>query len=232
MEPLSSNPALTQLSHRELIHRLLADPNHQPVVREFISRYDSVIRRTVAGAIYKRGKAAGSKLMACMIEDIVNDIYCRLFQRDCRALRTFQCRYENSIFAYLRTICWNMVRYQLRNDLNKNAAGRRYSIDAVEEKWGGPSTERAPASLCSAVAQINAVEHSDLERMIYANFHRIFHAKHAKRNFIIFKLHFLHGYHCHEIACIKSLGLRANAVSNTAARIRQWLRREFCKLAN
>jgi DNA-directed RNA polymerase specialized sigma24 family protein len=232
MEPLSSNRALTQLSHRELIHKLQADPGHQPAVREFISRYDTVIRRNIISAIYKRGKAAGNECMTWMIDDFVNEIYCRLFRRDCQALRAFRCRYKSSIFAYLRAICWNMVRYQLRNDLSKNAAGRRYSIDTAEEKWGGLSTEQVPASLCSAVAQIEAVERSDLERMIYANFHQIFCAKHAKRNFIIFKLHFLHGYHCHEIACIKSLGLRTKGVNNAAARIRHWLRREFCNLAN
>lgn len=231
MEPLTSNRALTQLSHRELIHKLQADPGDQPAVREFISRYDVVIRRTVAGAIYQRGKTAGRGFMTWMLEDIVNEIYYRLFQRDCQALRTFQCRYESSIFAYLRTICWNIVRNQLRNDVNKNAAGRQYSIDAAEEKWGEFSTERVPASLCSAVARIDGVERSDLERMIYANFHQIFRAEHAKRNFIIFKLHFLHGYHCHEIARIKSLGLRTKGVNNAAARIRLWLRREFGKMA-
>jgi RNA polymerase sigma factor (sigma-70 family) len=231
MEPLSSNRALTQLSHRELIHKLQVDPSHPPAVREFISRYDAVIRRTVAGAIYKKGKAAGNECITWMIEDFVNEIYCRLFQRDCLALRRFQCRYENSIFAYLRAICWNMIRYQLRNGLNKNAAGQQYSLDAAGEKRGGLSTERVPASLCAAVAQIDAIERSELERMIYTIFHQIFRAKHAKRNFIIFKLHFLHGYHCHEIACIKSLGLRTKGVNNAAARIRQWLRREFCKLA-
>jgi hypothetical protein len=48
----------------------------------------------------------------------------------------------------------------------------------------------------------------------------------VNRNFIIFKLHFLHGYHGHEIARIKGLGLSERGVNVTADRIRQWLRQE------
>jgi hypothetical protein len=60
--------------------------------------------------------------------------------------------------------------------------------------------------------------------MVRTGFRGAFRDANVNRNFIIFKLHFLHGYHSREIARIKGLGLSERGIGNTADRIRQWLR--------
>jgi DNA-directed RNA polymerase specialized sigma24 family protein len=214
---------LGQLSHRELIRLLVANPHHRPVLQEFISRYNSTIRQTVAGAISKRKAALGYETIQLLIDDAVNETYCRLFQHNCRALRTFHCRYTNSIFAYLRTICLNVVRNQMRDHLRKRPKGQLQSIDEIEEKGGGQLFERSEASLNLAAVATDSAEIRILEQFIRTRLGQVFRPDLVNRNFIIFKLHFRYGYYCHEIARIKALGLGESGVGNTADRIRQWL---------
>jgi len=223
MKPLSSNGAFAQLSHPELIRLLAADPHCRPVVREFVSRYDIFIRQTAARAIRTRMAAAGREVIQQMIDDSANEIYCRLFQRDCQALRSFKCCYENSIFAYLRTICLNAVHNQIRNDMQKNCFGQLQSLSEVEENPGGRLIERNAAALGALVAETDKAEFRMLEQTIRAGFCRAFSAARANRNFIIFKLHFIHGYYCHEIAHVKALGLSAKRIGNIATHIRKRL---------
>jgi RNA polymerase sigma factor (sigma-70 family) len=227
MKPLSANGALAQLSHSELIRLLVADPRCRPVVQEFVSRYDIFIRQTVARALRSRMAAAGRKAIQQRIEDFVNEIYCRLFQRDCQALRSFKCRYENSIFAYLRIICLNAVRIQIRNDMQKNRCRQLQSLSDIEEKSGERLIERNAAASGALAAETDTTEFSLLEQAIRAGLCRAFSAAHANRNFIIFKLHFIHGYQCREIAHVKALGLSTKRIGNIATHIRKWLSQEL-----
>ena len=50
--------------------------------------------------------------------------------------------------------------------------------------------------------------------------------QHLDRNLIIFKLHFIFGYHYDEIARIKSLGLGESGVGNTIARLKHRFQNE------
>jgi hypothetical protein len=62
--------------------------------------------------------------------------------------------------------------------------------------------------------------------MVRASFRFVFRDAKVNRNFLIFKLHFLCGYHGHEIARIKGLGLSERGINAAADRIRLWLRDE------
>jgi RNA polymerase sigma-70 factor (ECF subfamily) len=221
--------AAAKLSHHELIRLLVADSRRQPVAQEFITRYDNLIRATAARALYKKKMEVAREFIPLMIEDVVNETYCRLFRQNCQALRLFQGRHENSIFAYLRTICLNVVRNQFRDYQRKDSPWRLHSINEIEEKSGGAPAERDPASASAVAAEADAAEFKMLQQMIRAIISQAFRAAHANRNYIIFKLHFLHGYHGHEIARIKALGLGESGVGNAIDRIRHFLRLEFAR---
>jgi DNA-directed RNA polymerase specialized sigma24 family protein len=182
-----------------------------------------MIRHTITQALSKKMAAAGYEGIRLMIEDTVNETYCRLFQQDCQALRSFKCRYQNSIFAYLRTISLHMVSNQMRTYRRRHANGQLQSLEAMQEN---SRTQLAGSTSEVAIAGDESAEHKALEHLVHASFRVVFRDTKVNRNFIIFKLHFLHGYHGHEIARIKGLGLSERGVNVTADRIRQWLRQE------
>lgn len=227
MQSHALDDALAQLSHKELILALAERPSCCALVREFIARYDPVIRQAITSAVRARIATTVYTALQPLIEDAVNETYYRLFRYNCRALRRFRCRYENAIFAYLRTICRNTVSLQMRHEWWSQANVSLWSIDEMMEKCRGEFAPRAVSAATYSTRAEESHECQRLEQMIRTGFLQTFCAKHAKRNFIIFKLHFLYGYHLHEIANIKAFGLSVSGVANTTDRIRRWLRREF-----
>jgi RNA polymerase sigma factor (sigma-70 family) len=219
-----ANYTLMPLPHNELIRLLVANPRDEVVARKFISRYDHFIRQTITSAVYKWMAAAGYERVQTMIEDLVNETYCRLFQNDCQVLRVFKCRYENSIFAYLRTVALSVLSNQMRTYRRKQAFEQLQAFDGAPENQNGKRVDGGTLGADLGGAATQAVECKSLEQMVRAGLRAAFRDANVNRNFIIFKLHFLHGYNSHEIARIKGLGLSERGVGNTAGRIRQWLR--------
>jgi DNA-directed RNA polymerase specialized sigma24 family protein len=226
MDTLTSSAALTQLSHEELIHELAAAPHRRAVMKEFISRYDDVIRRAATQALFKCKGAADPQSLQAMIEDSVNETYCRLFLEDCRALRSFKGHYENSIFAYLRTITRNTVHNQMRQHRRHWAPGSLQSLEAMNDKSAGRLADCGWGVSEWAVESGKMTEAPALTQLVHGSFRFAFSRPNVNRNFIIFKLYFLYGYRSEEIAHIKGLSLSVQGVYVTADRMRQWLRQD------
>ncbi|MGH7496878.1 MAG: RNA polymerase sigma factor [bacterium] len=226
MESLTFSPNLTQLSHEELIHELATAPRHRAVMKEFISRYDAVIRHAAAQALYKSAGTRSFYDLEAMIEEGVNETYCRLFRQDCQPLRSFKGHYKNSIFAYLRTITHNAVNNQLREYRRHWAAGKMKSLEAMNDKSEGRLEECGWRVSEGAVENGKMTEGPALTQIVHGSFRFVFSPPNVNRNFIIFKLYFQYGYRSEEIARIKGLSLSEQGVYVTADRIRQWLRQE------
>ena len=222
--PALTRNALAQLNHQALVQELARAPHNRHVQNEFISRYEPYIRHTVAQAIYAVGTVSYCDQMRDMTDDLVNEIFYRLFRNRCRVLAGAALQYDSSIFAYLRSMCHNMVRNYVRDYFSREPlahplarAGRKDDETAftlIEELPGEESGALGHAlpEACSYAATIWRKQ---------ASF-----AQHMNRNLLIFKLHFIYGYHYDEIACIKGLGLGESGVGNTIARLKHRLQNE------
>jgi DNA-directed RNA polymerase specialized sigma24 family protein len=188
-----------------------------------MARYDEVIRRLAANAVYKRKGNAGYEATQSLIEEAVSETYCRLWQNDCQVLRSFKCRYDNSIFAYLQIITRCVVSNLIRLHRRQHAFGQLESLEALEEEPAGRLAGSRKAPSHSAMAGCPAAEYNLMEEAVRDSLRLAFRDANVNRNFIIFKLHFLYGYRSHEIASIKGLGLSEKGIGNTANRIRQRL---------
>lgn len=223
--PTAERP-LARIPHDELIRLFITDPQNQVLANEFMARYDTVIRQTVTNVLYKRKGNIGYEAIQPMIEDAVSETYCRLLQNDCQVLRSFKCRYANSVFSYLRTIAFSVASNQLRSYGRQKAFGTLPSLDELNERyergWGEANLALPPAEATAS----QETERKSMEERCRENFRLAFRDAKVNRNFIIFKLHFLYGYHSHEIARIKSLGLSVRGVGNMADRMRRHLRTE------
>ncbi len=223
MATVLDKEVLAKLTHQQLVQILAASPRDRLIQNEFISRSEPFIRYTVTQAIYALGKMSYCEMMRDMADDVVNEIFYRLFRNDCRVLRNFEAQYESSIFAYLRTMCLNMVRNYVRDYFNKEPLAHCRTMNWSEEDGAHTFIDRIPVEEESAhTASIpEACTHAaDIWRKQAA------FAQNLNRNLIIFKLHFVHGYHYDEIARIKGLGLGESGVGNTIARLKHRLQNE------
>ncbi len=215
---------LAQMKHQTLVQELAQSPRNRLVQNEFISRYAPYIRYTITQAIYSFGKPRYCEQMRSLVDDIVNEIFFRLFRNDCRVLAGAELQYESSIFAYLRSMCQNMVRNYVRDYFSHEPLAHSYAptnwreeetpYDLIEQipEEEGPSQFLGMPEACNYAAEIWRKQ---------ASF-----AQHMNRNLIIFKLHFIYGYHYDEIARIKGLGLGESGVGNTIARLKHRLQNE------
>lgn len=227
MKTFFSNRAAAELGHRELIRVLAADGQNRPLIQEFILRYHPHIRRSVIYSLRRRTLGPRDDRLRPEVDDFVNEVYCRLFQRRCQALRSFKGRHENSVLAYLHTISLNVVRNQFRVSVWQRAAQPLYFSQEQEERAEGQFKKGLAAFLPAEATEIEVLEDRRLEEMIYAKLAGVFRAEIVSRNFLIFKLRFLCGYCCQEIARLQALGLREKSVRNTAHSMRKLLRQKL-----
>jgi len=220
MKMLAAERPLENVPHDELIRLLAANPQNRVLANEFVCRYDEVIRQTVAREIYKR-KANGAEMIHPHLEDAVSETYLRLFRHGAQALRRFKGRHANAIFVYLRTIAYRVVSNHYRDCMRHNVRETSQPLDEIEETGDDGEVPRVSDE---AATPNHRVERQSMEAMLRANFRHAFRDINVHRNFIIFKLHFIYGYHAGEIAHLKGLGLSERSVGNTTDRMRQWLK--------
>ncbi len=214
---------LTKMKHHDLIQAIAKCPRNRLIQNEFVARYKPFIRHTVSQAVYDLGKTNYSAMMRDMIDDVVNEIFYRLFRNDCRVLCGVEMQYESSIFAYLRSMCLNMVRNYVRDYFCREPLAHSRTAGWVEEDCPQSFLEQIPnedetthafdiPEACTFAAEIWSKQAAFTQNL--------------DRNLIIFKLHFIYGYHYDEIARIKGLGLGESGVGNTIARLKQRLQNE------
>lgn len=222
--PALTRNALAQMKHQTLVHELTRAPHNRLVQNEFISRYEPYIRHTVAQAIYAVGNVSYCEQMRDMTGDLVNEIFYRLFRNRCRVLAGAALQYESSIFAYLRSMCHNMVRNYVRDYFSREPLAH----PLVRAGWKDDET---PYALINELPDAESASpgHTLPEACSYAATiwrKQASFAQHMNRNLLIFKLHFIYGYHYDEIARIKGLGLGESGVGNTIARLKHRLQNE------
>lgn len=217
----SGREMLKRLGHQELVQALAKAPRSRLLQNEFVARYTDFIQQTVRRAVYDLGKTRGHGILREMTEDLVNEVFYRVFRNDCRVLCGVEAQYDRSIFAYLRAMCLNMVRNFVRDHFTKEPLAHCRNLPAqmeydepqnfLEQIPAEESNERAAgvqeAAICAAEVWSKQ-----------ASF-----AQNMDRNLLVFKLHFLYGYHYDEIARIKGLGLGESGVGNTIARLKHRL---------
>lgn len=93
------------LSNTALIHLLAQSPNHLLAGNEFFERFDKFIRL----AVLKASRRSNSTVGRGLLDDLMQDVYMKLFANDGQALKQFKGQHENSIFVFLQVIATRVV---------------------------------------------------------------------------------------------------------------------------
>lgn len=212
---------LAQISNNELIKLCARDDRNNAVCTELLHRFDKFIRLAVIRACHRNKISASGDPF---FEDLVQDVYFRLFEKNCKALKDYKGQSENSIFLYLLVI----VRHTIINHLVKSCAQKRpvitRSIDEPMEKKG----EFEPISLLDILKSDDIDIENEVvgkEELLYY-LQKIVSGKHKDRDILIFKL-FTDGFLPEDIATQFNVGLSAKRVSNIISNLKHELRVYF-----
>ena len=154
---------------------------------------------------------------ACdVVPDLAQEVYLRLVQHDGRVLRSFRGTTEFSVLAFLGRISSSVVTdYQRQLATEK----RRAPIVPIESIKAGELTGSRSAG--AAEFDSNAIgailSWIDVERIVEGDPDR----KNARRNALIFKLHYIDGFQAAEIARFTGFELTKSGVESILARMRK-----------
>ncbi len=151
-----------------------------------------------------------------VVPDLAQEVYLRLVQHNGRVLRSFRGTTEFSVLAFLGRISSSVVQdYQRQLATEK----RRAPIIPIESiklgELAGFRSPGAPEFDSNALGPI--LSWIDVERIVEGEPDR----KNARRNALIFKLHYVDGFQAAEIARFPGFELTKSGVESILARMRK-----------
>ena len=159
---LQERTVRTQVDYREMrASQLFAEcsrPENRAAWSEFLSRYHSTIAGVVAKTLAASGRASRDA-----VEDMVQEVYARLCEDNCRRLRAFEERSENSDYGYLKVVTIRIGQDKLRHDrLGARDTSAMLPLDEVHEIASSNAADADRAILIRQLA--DAVQSADSAR--------------------------------------------------------------------
>jgi RNA polymerase sigma-70 factor, ECF subfamily len=193
--------AQVETSIRDLLHVCLSS-DEQEHWGEFVRRTKPLIASVIINTV-RRWKTPAPSL----VDDLIQEMYLKLFANDKKALRAIKNEYENTIFGYLKVIASNVVRDHFRQQVNK--ADEIELSDAVLPP--GPQ-DRERLEFLHKKEEIKGV----LETLSASETYH--------RDVAIFWLFYEQGYTAKEISLLPAIGLTVKGVEAVMFRMARYAR--------
>ncbi len=224
---LFQNKDFRNLTHNELIKQLAHAPGEERLWSEFIKRYDKHIQRTIF-VMCKRMRYHG----VAQTEDLAQDVYLKLKEKNGHRLKEFEGQHTNSIFTYLETIAANVVRNAWRNDHAQKRPPAEKGLALDQPLY--PDSEGRGLNLAEILPAGNwddEVKRLELEDAVGYCLEKILGDKrHAQRDKLLFKLYFYEDFSAEQIAQIRQIGLSDKRIygllKTLSEKVRECLRRQ------
>jgi DNA-directed RNA polymerase specialized sigma24 family protein len=150
-----------------------------------------------------------------LVPDLAQEVYVRLVQRDGYALRTFRGTTEFSVMAFLARISLSVVQDHQRQMMSEK---RRANVVPIETATAGETAKlRSDTPDFDGTTLSSILSWIDVERVVEGDPDR----KNARRNALIFKLHYIDGFEAGEIARFPGFELTKSGVQTILARLRK-----------
>jgi RNA polymerase sigma factor (sigma-70 family) len=218
------------MKNTELVELCAREPWNRKAWHEFYSRFDERIWLV----IYRECKAMGITKRAAQfqqtVEDLVQDVYVKLSDNNCKALKNFIGASENSIYTYLGIIAKNVAKNHFIKMKAQKRPSPEKSIDdvlAISETGETILIRDAVKSSYSDVEQNFSVE--ILKQEVEDILNKILTGKEKERDKLIFKLHLYQKFSAEDITKKFNFGLSSKRISNLLTFIKKELRQELLK---
>lgn len=216
---------LKELTNTELIRKCAQNPQNRFLWVEFYNRFDERIRLMVYRECQNKGLLANSKNKKQFLEDLVQDVYAKILEKDCGALKNYVGASDNSIFAYLGIISINVVRNHITSQNAKRRPNIEKSIDddfsAIKDRYW----------ILDPNANLNDAEEwlalESLLNEIEIVLDDCAKGKYLDRNKEIFKLCVFEGYSAEEVTENFEFGLSSKRVGNLISVLKKCVREKL-----
>lgn len=207
-----------ELTNNQLVNLCAQEPRNRSAWFEFYARFDERIWLVIYRECNQKGLSENTVQFNQILQDLVQDVYVKLVEKNCKALKAFIGVSENSFFTYIGIIARNVVR----NYLKKMGAQKRPSIEkSIDEILPidiFKSTYVDPEDEFTLV-----IRKEEIEDVI----DEFLKGRDKARNKLIFKLYFYEGFSPEEIASQFNFSLSAKRIGNIISEIKQVLRNEL-----
>lgn len=157
---------------------------------------------------------------ADIVPDLAQEVYVRLVQRNGQALRSFRGSTEFSVMAFLARISSSVVQDHQRQLMSDKRRANVVPIETAKAgEMAGLRSPDSPEFDSNALSSI--ISWIDIERIVEGDPDR----KNARRNALIFKLHYIDGFEAGEISQFPGFELTKSGVETILARLRKRIQR-------
>jgi RNA polymerase sigma factor (sigma-70 family) len=148
------------------------------------------------------------------VDDIVQEIFLKLCERERRILRDFEPRGEDSFLGLLRLVSASVANDYFRRQYSAKRGGKVVTMPLLEDGAQLPA-----ATMQSAADMRKSALMDQLDRKLRAAPEVI-----GERDRAFFWLYYLQGFTAEEIAALAASGLTAKGVESALRRVTIWLR--------
>ena len=160
--------------------------------RRFVGSFEDRIRMAVLHAFFR----VGATPRWHTVDELVQDVYCRLLEHDRRILRECRARSESSVMGYLASVCTSVVVDHLRAQATQKRGGRTLVVRPVAD--GVRDHLEWIADPAAGPEQRYLLREARLEFLDSCSL--VFAGDLRERNLEIFRLAFVEGWTSREIS--------------------------------
>jgi RNA polymerase sigma-70 factor, ECF subfamily len=194
---------LEALAAAELI-RVCTEGGDDLAWAEFIRRF----HRTIAATVVRSCRGSGVTDSGVM-DDLIQEAYTKLCDKNCRILRDFDEQHENSIFGLLKSVAYSVVQDHFR-------------AKAAEKRGGNLEVLPLHEGLSASAAGAEQIERAVLIDEIESRLKSF-----STRDRSIFWLYFRQGLTSRAIAGLPAIGLSQKGVETALLRVARQLRAQI-----
>ena len=212
------------LANTKLIELCGEAPRNEQAWTEFCARFDGHIRLMILRECRDKHFSKDKSQFEEIFEDLVQDVYLKLVQKNCKALGEYKASTENSIYAYLAIIARNVVRSHLIKESAKKRQARLVSLEAPAANPSEDGELRVIDTIPSPDPGPDARLEQESQKQELENLlNKILTGKGKVRDKLIFKLYWFEKFSPEQISAHCGIQLSSKRVINILSGIKKRL---------
>jgi RNA polymerase sigma factor (sigma-70 family) len=216
---------IKKLGNTSLVRLCADEPSNRDAWLEFHSRFNQRISLVILRECKKRGLMSKSPESGELVQDLIQDVYLKLVEKDCKALKQFKGTSNNAIYLYLGTIC----RHVVINHILRATAQKRPQIQtSIDTPLPGTHSDSAFTLKDVLELPVDNADQEDqiehLKKKIDMILDSTVKGRNSERDKIIFKLYIYEEMTPEEISVYFTFNISSKSVSNIISMLKSDIR--------